>query len=526
MVQWRTRLTTVAVVVGLCAATTSCGGTDDADERGDGPVETASGGDRAPDTDVETATETDGPVASFQDAQGAVVQIAADGSFRDPAQGYVSAAGSGSGFLIDADGTIVTNAHVVAGAATLEVFLGENSTRGISASVLGISECNDLAVIKVGSDEPLPYLRWSSEEIRPGIPVYAAGFPLGEREYTLTGGIIAKAEGPGDVTGTSSIDHTLEHDAAIQPGNSGGPLLAEDGSVLGVNYAGRAVTTTEQFYAIAADLAEPLVEQLKEGDVDSIGVNGWAVELDEEGIDTGIWVSAVSPGSPAARAGLAPGDVITYLNGLQMGQEGTFTDYCNVIRTASGRPMNIEAVRYDTGELLVGELNSDQALRVLPPLDVGGEGGGTTAEDVLELRDDTGSIMVSVPAGWDDTYTGEVTGRPTIQAAPDLDAFIEGFSVPGMQYQAHPEGTPVDVALAEVDFSQSCGESTTEDFDDGYYVGVVRLWVGCGAEGATLLELAAIPSDSSGFTAHLIVQWLTVDEEDAAWIPLTTFDQP
>src|SRR5690606_34332944 len=185
---------------------------------------------------------------------------------------------------------VVTNNHVVAGAATLEVFIGGDTTRSYNATILGVSECNDLAVIDVRASDPLPYLEWYEEEIVPGIDVYAAGFPLGDPQFTLTRGIVSKARADGDITGTSSIDHTIEHDANLQPGNSGGPLVSTDGKVVGVNYAGGAVaTTTAQFFAIAAELAKPVVERLKKGDYESLGINGWAV-LDEDTGISGVWV--------------------------------------------------------------------------------------------------------------------------------------------------------------------------------------------------------------------------------------------
>ena len=92
--------------------------------------------------------------------------------------------------------------------------------------------------------------QWHDDAIEAGLDVYAAGYPLGDPEFTLTRGIVAKAEAGGDLTGTSSIDHTIEHDANIQPGNSGGPLVDAEGKVVAVNYAGGAsATTTAQFYA-------------------------------------------------------------------------------------------------------------------------------------------------------------------------------------------------------------------------------------------------------------------------------------
>ncbi len=166
------------------------------------------------------------------------MQIVAAGSLRDPEVGVELGVGSGSGFFIDDSGIAVTNNHVVTGAATLEVFVGGDTTKSFNAHVLGVSECNDLAVIQVDGIGATPHFDFFDGPITAGTEVFAAGFPLGEPQFTLTKGIVAKAAADGDITGTSSIDHTLEHDANLQPGNSGGPLLTSDGQVIGINYAG------------------------------------------------------------------------------------------------------------------------------------------------------------------------------------------------------------------------------------------------------------------------------------------------
>ena len=270
-----------------------------------------------------------------------------------------------------------------------------------------MSECNDLALIDINADEPLPYLEWHDGDITAGLDVYAAGYPLGDPEFTLTRGIIAKAEAGGDLTGTCSIDHTVEHDANIQPGNSGGPLVGADGKVVAVNYAGGAsVTTTAQFYGIASDLAQPVIDQLRDGDFESLGINGWAVYDETLGI-AGIWVAGVAPGSPAAEAELMPGDIVTSMNGLPVGTDGTFKDYCDVIRTAGeGAPIAVEVLRFDTSEVLKGEINGDQPIELAFSFaeEVGDEVGedsdaAAAAYTYESVTDDLGRIYVDVPDG-------------------------------------------------------------------------------------------------------------------------------
>ena len=189
-------------------------------------------------TDAGTTTVA-GP-AGLDAVQASTIQIVAQGTFRDPELGFSDASGAGSGFIISPDGLAVTNNHVVAGAATLEVHIGGDLTKSYNAQIIGVSECNDLALIDIDAPEDLPYLSWYDGEIAPGLDVYAAGFPLGDPEFTLTRGIVAKARAGGDLTGTSSIDHTIEHDANIQPGNSGGPLVTPTARSSPVNYAGGA----------------------------------------------------------------------------------------------------------------------------------------------------------------------------------------------------------------------------------------------------------------------------------------------
>ncbi|HSP30336.1 MAG TPA: S1C family serine protease, partial [Ilumatobacteraceae bacterium] len=258
----------------FCAGATllaACGGSSDSGSADGTDLPSVSVTDPVPTeaTVQATASTTDPePESGGLDAvAAATVQIVAQGTFVDPEFGATEGSGSGTGFVIDASGIAVTNNHVVAGAGLLQVFVpGDDEPR--NAKILGVSECSDLAVIDIDGDG-YTALDWYSGDLQPGLDVYAAGYPLGDPEYTLTRGIVAKIAANGE-TQWASVDHVLEHDAAIQPGNSGGPLVTADGEVVGINYAGGSNTNTDQFFAINAADAQAIVSALSAGqDVES-----------------------------------------------------------------------------------------------------------------------------------------------------------------------------------------------------------------------------------------------------------------
>lgn len=315
-----------------------------------------------------------GAVSSLDDVRSATIQIEAQGTFIDPQFGLqVNAAGSGSGFIIDPSGIAVTNNHVVTGAAMLKVWVGGDTGRTYNAKVLGVSECSDLAVIDIDGDG-FPYLQWREGPISVGLDIYAAGFPLGDPEFTLTRGIVSKERAGGE-TSWASVDAVIEHDTTTNPGNSGGPLVDGNGQVVGVHYA--SYREGRQAFAIGREVAIPIIEKLRsEEDVDSIGVNGTAV-VSEDGSLSGIWVSSVKSGSPADKAGFQAGDIVYQLEGLVLATDGTMKDYCDVIR--SHKPsdtLSATVIRYATGELLEGQLNG-RALAVTGTFDTSGAGGST-----------------------------------------------------------------------------------------------------------------------------------------------------
>jgi len=458
----------------------------------------------------------------------ATVRIYGQGTFVEPDFGVYEMGGTGSGFIIDDSGIVVTNNHVVAGSGLIQVYVpGEEKPR--NAKVLGVSECSDLAVIDLEGDG-YPTLSWYEGDVAPGLDVYAAGYPLSDPEYTLTSGIVAKADANGE-TGWASVDHVLEHDAAIQPGNSGGPLVTKDGEVVGIDYASWGRTNTDQYFAIEAQDAESIIEELRAGnDVDSLGINGQAV-VDENGNGLGIWVSGVTSGSPADLAGIMPGDMITRFEGVSVGTDGTMADYCDVMRTHnSDDAMSVEVVRYATQEYLTGQFNGaplTTSFSFEDELGTDADAGADYSSYVL-VTDDSGTLSVSVPAEWADVDGSpvEIDGvqSPSIIASSSVDGYNSDWTVPGVQFVASSAlaGSSAD-DLLDLAGSDDCVSAGRQDYEDGVFSGRYESFTDCGGSDAGVVVVAAFPEDGS--YGVLVAVQVTSDADLAALDEiLNTFD--
>lgn len=456
-----------------------------------------------------------GAIGSFDDAIDAVVQIEAVGTFRDPEAGEQVGTGRGSGFVIDPSGIVVTNNHVVTGAASLKVWLGPDREEH-AARVLGASECADLAVIEIDDVTTVPWLDWYEGDVRPGLDIYVAGFPLGDPEYTLTRGIVSRAHGILDEN-WAWVEDSIEHDAATNPGNSGGPVITTDARVVGVHYAGD--PSTQQHWAIAGSEARSVVERLRQGnDVYSIGVNGMAFA---DADLSGIWVSSVKPGSPAARAGIVSGDVITRLSNVALASDGTMREYCEILRShRDSDVMPIQVLRGDTQEVLEGEINGT-ALAVATSF-AENEGATDDYPEYIVRTDDTGTISVEFPSAWTDVSTTTWAHQDTdvgvaVVAAPDIDAWRNGWDVPGVFFGASEtlpaEYTPTTF-LALSDFTADCKDVVRDVYEDPLYTGQYQIWRECGPDSrAALLEVVAEPEDKSFL---MLVQVQALEDRDYA----------
>lgn len=230
------------------------------------------------------------------------------------------AGGTGSGFFISPDGYLLTNSHVVHGAKELKVFLADG--RKLAADLIGDDPDTDLAVLRVSADE-LSFLTLAdSAAVRPGQIAIAIGSPMGFQQ-TVTAGIVS---GLGrSLRGASGrlIDNVIQTDAALNPGNSGGPLVNTRGEVIGVNTA---IIRPAQgiCFAIASNTARWVLAWLiKDGRIrrSFIGLAGQDVPLIRKvaryhhlSQETGVLVAGLEPGSPAARAGLLTGDIVLALD--------------------------------------------------------------------------------------------------------------------------------------------------------------------------------------------------------------------
>ena len=226
----------------------------------------------------------------------------------------------GSGVLISAEGHVLTNNHVVAGASKIQVTLADD--REFEGKLLGADSATELAVVKI-EGENLPYLRWAdSAGLQVGEWVVAIGSPLGLRQ-TVTAGIVS-AKGRTDI-GITGYEDFIQTDAAINPGNSGGPLVNLRGELVGINTAIASQSGGSEGigFAVPSNLAQPIARELiEQGHV----TRGWIGIIPREvtenlakrfglAVERGILIRSMYRDQPAHRAGLEPGDVIVSWEG-------------------------------------------------------------------------------------------------------------------------------------------------------------------------------------------------------------------
>ncbi|MGE5647327.1 MAG: Do family serine endopeptidase [Acidobacteriota bacterium] len=260
------------------------------------------------------------------------------------------AQGTGSGFIVDKNGYILTNNHVVEDATRVQVRLHDDTTQ-YNAKVIGTDPELDLAVIKIESSKPLaPVKIGNSDGVQVGDWAVAIGSPFG-LDATVTAGIIS-ALGRDLNTEGHQLQRFLQTDAAINPGNSGGPLLNIRGEVIGVNtmIATNTGASAGVGFALPINMAVNAYNQIIETGKVSRGAIGIRFQRDTKpelleayGAKSGVFVSEVTPGTPAARAGIKEGDIITAFDGKPVKDGDELVS--RVSQTPVGRKVPITILR-------------------------------------------------------------------------------------------------------------------------------------------------------------------------------------
>jgi S1-C subfamily serine protease len=253
---------------------------------------------------------------------------------------------TGSGILIDTEGHIVTNNHVVEGAEKVEVKLG-SSDKTYTAEVVGTDPATDVALLKVNAPEDTlhPLALGDSSKVEVGEPVVAIGNPFG-LDRTVTSGIVSALQRQIEAPAGFSISHVIQTDAAINPGNSGGPLIDAEGRVIGINSqietGGGGNGNVGIGFAVPIDTAREVAKQIEEnGKVEHayLGIEGGSVtpQLAKAlnlPVDHGVLVASVAKGGPAEKAGIEGGNTSATIEGAEVTLGG------DIIVKLDGKPIS------------------------------------------------------------------------------------------------------------------------------------------------------------------------------------------
>jgi serine protease Do len=316
---------TGAVIGGLVGALVAAGvgvaiGNDDGNGGGSTGTVVVGGASTNDNNRAANTIGTEGDIQAILDAiLPATVAITADSSAGEAA---------GSGFVVTEDGYIVTNAHVVSGAESAQVVFTDGNE--FTADLVGTDATADIAVLKIdGQNLPVAQLG-NSDDIVVGDAVVAVGNALAlDGGPSVTSGIISGLDRDLSAQGGGTLVDVLQTDAAISPGNSGGPLVDAEGKVIGINTAIADPTTAENIgFVIPISHAVPIIDQLREGRAAAfLGVGTAAVtpalaQEEELSVESGAYVDDVTTGSAAEAAGIQVGDVIVEIDGVSVETSG------------------------------------------------------------------------------------------------------------------------------------------------------------------------------------------------------------
>jgi len=306
-----------------------------------------------------TLTEDSAIIAAVAEVKPAVVTVI---NTLPPQRGFfgqiLEPQASGSGVIIDGRGYIVTNNHVIENSRSLEVIFADDTK--ISATLMGADVFSDLAVIRVDGQIPAVAEMGDSGALQPGEPVIAIGSPLGDFKGTVTVGVVSALDRRLDLGAGLTMEGLIQTDAAINQGNSGGPLVNALGQVIGINTAivrgsGYGGPVAEGLgFAIPSNTVKEVADQLIEfGHVKRpyLGVQWVAItpriaSAYNLPVQFGAYIQVVEPRSPADTGGLLPGDIITAIGAQAVDEENSLVNI--LMRFEPGEEVQITFVRERT----------------------------------------------------------------------------------------------------------------------------------------------------------------------------------
>src|SRR5579875_2208985 len=318
----------------------------------------------------------------------------------------------GSGFIVDPHGYIITNYHVIKGATSILVKLKSDpaGANGHPAKVVGFDKSTDLAVIKINVGHPLPVVQMgNSDSMQVGDRVMAIGAPLALTQ-TVTAGIVSAKDRDIEPGAAGESKHYIQTDAAINPGNSGGPLVNMDGQVIGVNTA--IYTETGGFqgigFAMPSNTVIDVYNQLI-GPEHKVVRGSLGVEFQQNlppavahvyGVKSGVLISSVVPGSPAAKAGLKPGDIITSIDGQKIHNGDELIN--NISSRKPGTTVTVGYVRNgkpETAQVTIFSMTQLQKLIVNGGNGGSSNGNGSGETGHVKLGITVSNLPPGAPAG-------------------------------------------------------------------------------------------------------------------------------
>ncbi|MGD2057250.1 MAG: trypsin-like peptidase domain-containing protein, partial [Anaerolineales bacterium] len=270
---------------------------------------------------------------------------------------------SGSGFIISDDGYIVTNNHVIDGAESLEVILADATT--LPASLVGNDIYADLAILQVDGQMPAVANWGNSDALKPGETLIAIGSPLGDFTNTVTVGVVSATERSIEIDQDYALEGLIQTDAAINQGNSGGPLLNLAGEVIGINTlivrGGGSVVAEGLGFAVPSNTARAIAEQVIDNGYfarPNLGIRWVTITPTLANryrlpVDHGIYITDVLRNGPAAKANLAPGDIITGIQDVPINSEHPFQN--QLFQFEPGDQVSVQILRQ--GELLERDID-------------------------------------------------------------------------------------------------------------------------------------------------------------------------